>query len=259
MPRAPSPLAVARARQLIAELQIRHARELDLELIAAHLGVLVRKLPLRHEEGRLLRSARHGIINVAESACASNKWRFVVAHELGHFLRDGDGDSFDACTRGDLSNYSGNGRESEANDFACELLMPSALFKPRCDRNRPSLFDVGELAQEFQTSLTATALRFVLFSPEPCAVVQSTKGVVDWVDWSADFRPAIAKGARLDNRTYAVDLLDGTDVADKAALVDDDAWGSECGVDLWEHSRKVADATVLTLLWHAGTSRAAVS
>lgn len=251
MPRPRSPAAVARARQLVAELQIRHPRELDLELIAAHLGVLVRRLPLRHEEGRLLRSASQGIINVAESAYTSNKWRFVVAHELGHFLRDGEGDSFDACTRGDLSNYFGSGRESEANDFASELLMPSVLFEPRCDRNRPSLHDVGELAQEFQTSLTATALRFVSFSPEPCAVVQSTKGVVDWVDWSTDFRPAVARGTRLDGRTYAVDLLNGSEVADRAAPVDDDAWGSECGVELWEHSRKVADATVLTMLWHA--------
>lgn len=251
MPRPRSPAAVARARQLIAELQIRHPRELDLELIAAHLGVLVRRLPLRHEEGRLLRSSRHGIINVAEGAYASNKWRFVVAHELGHFLRDGEGDSFDACTRGDLSNYFGSGRESEANDFASELLMPKVLFEPRCDRNRPSLHDVGKLAQEFQTSLTATALRFVAFSPEPCAVVQSTNGVVDWVDWSADFRLAITRGSRLDNRTYAVDIAKGCEVADHAALVDDDAWGNECGVELWEHSRRLTEATVLSLLWHA--------
>ena len=253
MPRRPSPAAVARARQLIAELRIRHPREIDLELIAAHLGILIRKLPLRHEEGRLLRSDRYGIINVAESAYASNKWRFVVAHELGHFLRDHRLDSFEACTRGDLSDYSGSGRESEANDFASELLMPAGLFQKRCDRNRPSLHDVAEIAREFQTSMTATALRFVAFAREACAIVHSTGGVVDWVDWSDGFRLAVRKGTRLEAGAHALDLSQGREVEDAPALVDAEAWGDcdhDADVELYEHSRAVAPGTVLTFLWH---------
>ena len=69
--------------------------------------------------------------------------------------------------------------------------------------NRPCLKDVGELAEEFRTSLTATALRFVMFAPEPCAVVHSTEGKVDWLDWTPNFRLGIRKGTRLTNRTYA--------------------------------------------------------
>lgn len=253
MARNPHPGAVANAKQLLAELRIKHPREIDIELIAAHHNLLVRQMPLQHEEGRLLRTEKHGIINVCSSAYYSKKWRFVIAHEMGHFVRHSTHDSFAACTRGDLSNYTGNGRESEANDFASELLMPTHLFKHRCDRNRPSLRDIAELAQVFDTSLTATAFRFVLFAPEPCAVVHSTDGCVDWLDWSADFRPGIRKKTKLDGRTYAGDLFAGKQVDDRPSAVDGSAWSDMswvADIDLYEHSRKVSARSVLTFLWH---------
>jgi hypothetical protein len=253
MARTPHPAAVVTAKQLISKLRIRHAKEIDVELIAAYHNILVRRIPLRHEEGRLLRTEKTGIINVSEDAYSSNKWRFVVAHEIGHFLRHGDSDNFEACTRGDLSNYTGTGRETEANDFASELLMPETLFKKACDRNRPSLRDVGELAEEFKTSLTATALRFVSFAPEPCAVVHSTDGLVDWLDWSPNFRLGIRKRTKLDGRTYAGDLFAGKQVDDRPSQVDGDAWCDSswaADLELFEHSRKVSSNSVLTFLWH---------
>ncbi|MGO9837234.1 MAG: ImmA/IrrE family metallo-endopeptidase, partial [Polyangiaceae bacterium] len=91
---------MACARQLHAKLKVRHPNEIDVELIANNHSLLVRRLPMQHEEGRLLRTRDHGIINVAEDAYRSNKWRFVVAHEVGHFLRHADADNFEACTRG---------------------------------------------------------------------------------------------------------------------------------------------------------------
>lgn len=253
MPRSPHPGAVASAKRLISELRIERSSEIDIELIAAHHNLLVRRVRLTLEEGRLLRTSTAGIINVSDDAYASNKWRFVVAHELGHFLRHSGHDNFDACTSGDLSNYTGTGRESEANDFAAELLMPTHLFKKRCERDRPSLKDVADLASEFQTSLTATALRFVQFAPEPCAVVHSTDGRVDWLDWSANFSLGIRKGTKLNERTYAGDLFLGRSVDDRSSQVDGEAWCDSPWadrVDLFEHSRKVATNSVLTLLWH---------
>ena len=117
MPRRPHPGAVAAAKSLIAKLRLEHPREIDIELIAAYHRLLVRRLPMEHEEGRLLRTARRGIINVSEAAFESAKWRFVIAHEIGHFIRHPENDSFAACTRGDLSNYAVGGREAEALFF----------------------------------------------------------------------------------------------------------------------------------------------
>lgn len=253
MPRRPHLGAVAAAKSLIAKLRIEHPREIDIDLIAIHHRLLVRPLQLDHEEGRLLRTATRGIINVSEAAYRSAKWRFVIAHEIGHFLCHPESDSFEACTRGDLSNYVVGGREAEANDFASELLMPEPLFASRCDRNRPCLRDVSELAQLFGTSLTATALRFVLFSPEPCAVIHSTSGSVDWLDWSPGFRLGIKKRTTLDHRTFAGDLFAGKSVIDRPSQVDGDAWSDSpwaANIDVFEHSKMVSKDSVLSFLWH---------
>ena len=254
MARTPNIAAVSAARRILAPLRIQHPRELDVELIANSVNLLVRRAALEHEEGRLIRVNRCGIINVAEQAYASNKWRFVVAHEVGHFIRHADNDNFEACTKGDLTSYVGTGRESEANDFAAELLMPERLFRTRCDRRRPSLRDISEIAGEFETSLTATALRFVQYCPEPCAVVFSTNRVVQWLDWSPDFRLGIRKGTSLTSSTYAGDLFDGKVVQDRASQVDGEAWSDSPWAeryDVMEHSRKVAPDSVLTFLWHS--------
>jgi len=253
MPRRPDPGAVACARRLLTRLQIRHAREIDIELIAADQNILVRRKPLQHEEGRLLRTKKAGILNVSDAAYGSNKWRFVIAHEIGHFIRHPDNDNFAACTKGDLSNYLGTGREPEANDFASEILMPGSLFEKKCDRNRPSLKDVAELAGEFSTSLTATALRFLQFTYEPCAVVHSTGGLVDWVDWTLNFRLGIKKKTRLTERTFAGDLFANKHVADRASQVNGEDWSDSpwaSSVDLFEHSKMVSAKSVLTFLWH---------
>jgi Zn-dependent peptidase ImmA (M78 family) len=254
--RQPHAGATAAAKKLVEKLQIRSPSEIDVELIAAHMGVAVRRRPLSHEEGRLLRGTRGGVsmIVVSDAAFGSEKWRFVVAHELGHLVRHPDLDQFVLCTDADMGTWYRTGPEQEANDFAAELLMPESLFGARCDRNRPSMKDVRELASAFQTSLTATALRFVRFAPEPCAVVHSTEGVVDWWDWSKDFRLVVGKGRRLTTRTYAGDMHEGTAVADRQQQVDGDAWSDSngaSGYDLFEHSVRVSRRSVLTVLWHA--------
>lgn len=251
--RQPHPGATAAAKKLVEKLGIRSPSEIDVEWIAAHHGVAVRRRHLAHEEGRLLRGAGVSLIVVGEQAYASGKWRFVIAHELGHFSRHRELDQFQLCTDADMGRWYHADAEQEANDFAAELLMPEALFSKACDRNRPSLRDVREIAGAFGTSLTATALRFVRFAPEPCAVVHSTDGVVDWWDWNESFRLVVGKGRRLTTRTYAGDLHAGTLVDDRQQQVDGDAWSDSDGasaVDLFEHSVRVSGRSVLTMLWY---------
>ena len=251
--RRADPLAVRAARDLVTRLQIRRPSEIDVELIAYDRGLLVRTRPLTQEEGRIAHSAGVGVITVSERAYRSAKWRWVIAHELGHFCRHPAIDQYELCTAADMNAGLGLGRESEANDFAAELLMPEFLFKGRCDRNRPSLKDIRELAADFQTSLTATALRFVYYAPEPCAVAQSSHGVIDWCAWSQPFRLGIRRGTRLSNRTYAGDLFAGKPVGDYPSQVDGDAWSDSpwaANIDLFEHSARVSPSSVLTMLWH---------
>lgn len=250
--RRPCPIAVGEARKLLTELRIRSSEEINIELIAGHCGFLVSRQPMQNAEGRLLSSSSVGVIAVADSAYKSHKWRFVIAHELGHSRRHRMLNQLDICSDADLRTaYAG--REAEANDFASELLMPSEFFRAKCDINRPSLRDIRALATEFSTSITATALRFVSFTAEACAIVHSTGGKVDWVSRSDTFTLFIANGLALGATTHAGDLHAGRAAPDYLSQVDGPAWSESAyaeRIDLFEHSMKVAPNAVLTLLWH---------
>lgn len=246
--------AVQAARELISDLQIRSPDEIDVELIASHCGALVQFGRLVHEDGQLIRSGETGIIVVDERTRESAKWRFVAAHELGHLLSHQGVDQLRVCTDTDLHEwYSTSGHEPAANHFAAELLMPESLFKRLCDRNRPSLHDIRELANVFRTSLTATALRFVDYCPEPVAAVFSVDGTVAWWLKSDEFRFWLKKGHRLGKLTYAGDLFAGKDVDDRPSVVSAEGWSDDARAEdgeVYEHSIRLGRHGVLTMLWH---------
>jgi hypothetical protein len=246
--------AVLEARALIQELRIESPDEIDIDLIASHCGTLVRFSPLAHEDGQLIAAGHSGIIVVNEAARDSNRWRFVVAHELGHFRRHKKLDQLSLCTDPDLHHwYATSGHEPEANYFAAELLMPEHLFKKRCDRNKPSLHDVRDLARAFNTSLTATALRFVDYCPEPVAVALSAGGEIKWWSRSDDFRFWLKRGHPLGKLTYAGDLFTGKQVDDRPSAVSAEGWCDDpnaVDAEVQEHSIRLGTYGVLTLLWH---------
>lgn len=242
--------AIRSAKNLLSSLNIRNPDEIEIDLISAHYGASVTYRPLSNEEGHLLRAADTGLIVVDEQARRSEKWRFVIAHELGHFICHRDLDQLQLCTDTNLNDwYRSSGHETDANFFAAEILMPEVLFAPLCDRSKPSINDVRELASLFRTSLTSTAIRLIAFCPEPCAVVCSTKGMVDWAFKTQDFAGFIRKGQRLTDATYAGDLFAGKPVDDRQQLVDGAGWGMRR--DVYEHSLKLGGYdSVLTVLWH---------
>ncbi|MCA9670847.1 MAG: ImmA/IrrE family metallo-endopeptidase [Myxococcales bacterium] len=251
-----SPRARAAASEILAGLAIRGPDELDVELIAAHLGACVIYKPLRREEGRLLRSGRVGLIVVNQHTQSSKKWRFVVSHEIGHFVMHRDRDLF-LCTPEDMRAGARTDVEREANDFAAELLLPEALFRPLADvSGQPSLDRVRELADRFGVSLTSCALRFVRFCPEACAVVHSTSGRIDWAATSSAFPFEIARGQPLGKSSYAGDLHAGRAAPTRPEVIEATSWSKDeraWGLDIIEHSQRLGDfGSVLTLLWHGG-------
>ncbi len=248
-------LAGNAARKLVRSLAIRDAADLDVELVAAHCGAYVVYRRLTGAEGHLLRTGDTALIVVDSAArMQAAKWRFVIAHELGHFLRHPELDQMKLCTRAQLSGwYRKSGHELEANHFAAELLMPESLVVPLCDRNRPSLHDVGELAEKFRVSLSAAAIRFVSHSPEPCAVVMSKKGVVEWCAATSDFGYRIERGYRLGRDTYAGDIFAGRTIEDQPLPLGAEGWTDDpraVSSELFEHSRHLPRySSVLSFLW----------
>lgn len=111
------PMARELARGIIQRLQIQRPDEIDVELIAANLGLLVERRELQHEDGRLVRQDKHGIITVAESAYRSREAAFRRrSRDRGLLVRHQRVNQLDLCTSTDLANfYTTSGREPEAN------------------------------------------------------------------------------------------------------------------------------------------------
>jgi len=116
-----------------------------------------------------------------------SKVRFSIAHELGHFFLDKHRqclvtnrqphDSFVEFTAHSLV-------ESEADHFACGLLMPASLLRKRVNAvNFPTISDMMDARRSFDVSLTGMLVRWAQLSDFPCATIATSGGRIlfGWV------------------------------------------------------------------------------
>ncbi len=108
---------------------------------------------------------------------------FSVAHEIGHYRLPGHVDAiFD--DRGQHISHAGfqnNDRyETEADHFAAALLMPTRLFTTAAKRAGEGLKAIEKLKGDCETSLEATAIRYVQTSRDPVAVIRSKGRTIDY-------------------------------------------------------------------------------
>jgi len=249
-------LAKIKAREILASLRIAHPSEIEMDEIAWVRGALVREAPLEGAEGRLVRRGDRGIIAVKASIREPGKKRFVIAHELGHFELHSETNQLALCTDKDLLYWYRRVRpeENDANEFAAELLMPDTLFSPRCGAGQPSLDLVEALAEDFRTTLTATALRYMEFCSHRCAIAISEDGAIKWYRAADDFGYRLEVGAKLHPNSHAIDFFNGKQIPQAIRPVLASAWitGEKLNPDaiVKEHSKALARYNaVLTLLW----------
>src|SRR5882672_6293278 len=146
--------------QLLDELGISAPQEIDVEVIAEHCGATVVYEPLQTCEARVIGVEDRAIITVNRNSIRSRQ-RFSAAHELGHWIYD-RGVVAIACRDAPMqASWSGGDRETRANWFAADLLLPRAMFVPLAKKRNSSFETVESLSEVFQTSLTATAIRLV--------------------------------------------------------------------------------------------------
>ncbi len=120
--------------------------------------------------------------------------RFSLAHELGHYFLEGHRDYLKngGVPHASQAEYRRDSLvEREADAFAAALLMPSMLIAPMVNEAELSRNRLEKIANYFQTSLTSTAIRSVLISDFPCALI----GIADGgVRWSFHSKPLIQAG-----------------------------------------------------------------
>ena len=221
------------------------------------LGLKIKEVDLEGCDGVLVRAkgASRGIIAVKRNVRSEGRKRFTVAHEIGHYILPGhDGGSI--CRPADIEGWrdKGNAKEREADDFAAELLIPTAVAKAHVARHTPSLSAVEAVADECGASLSASAWKYCDLTTEQCAIVWSEAGKVAWTRKSAEFPFFIPKGRPLSQATYAYNCLLGERVPENPEPIPADGWiesyNLKADAVVYEESRSLPSyESVLTLLW----------
>jgi Zn-dependent peptidase ImmA (M78 family) len=189
MNQARKTIAALKARELLKELNILEPDEIKIELIAAYKNAPVRYEHLEGMDGRIVREGNSAIITINSGINYEGQKRFVIAHKLGHYFLHPSTRQVESVNQDQTNNWSDQQEieEYEANLFAAELLMPSDMFAPRIRAKVPSFELIESLQKDFRTTLTATAVQFVLNSKEECAIVSSSQRRRSWFILSPGF------------------------------------------------------------------------
>ena len=116
--------------------------------------------------------------------------------------------------------------EWEANSFAAELLMPTRLFRRDAQKREISFEAAYELMSPdmYGVSVTAAARRMVQVSNEPCALVVTRQGRVEWQERSRFYYPMATHGQLVRGGTIAAAVAGGESPEPGAEPVDPASW-----------------------------------
>lgn len=145
------------------------------------IGYLCRDYPDDVWDGMLLFKGEKRVILVNTHLGNSGRNNFTFAHELGHYFLGHPpsfiqgGQSGFRCTSEELERTQ-KPRETEANRFAAELLMPRERFRFDIAGSPLDFALIGSLANRYMVSKRACSNRVVQLTQWPCIVIY-TKGV----------------------------------------------------------------------------------
>ena len=174
------------AELALQALGITEPGEIDVEVVARSLSAKVKYRQLTSCEARIVGRDGSAIITV-DSRVHPKRRRFSVAHELGHWHRHRGVCLL--CRSRDIGRPLSDGRrtsvaanpELQADAYASDLLLPGYLFRPMAaDLDRLTLAAVRSLAEQFRTSLTATAIRALETNRFPAMLVCHGQSGMRW-------------------------------------------------------------------------------
>jgi len=142
--------------------------------------------------------------------------------------------------------------ERIADSYAADLLLPQFLLRPMAKEiGKVSFQAVEALREEFETSITATAIRLVEHGPEPALLICHTRSGRKWFCRAHDVPAKWFPQDSLDADSYAMDVLYGKAERANRSLIGADAWFDRWDAEkyeLYEETRRIANDKILTLL-----------
>ncbi len=161
--------------------------EIDLFQLGQEIGIEIQTQSQQNHgiSGALIRNGNDFIIYYSSSINHIPFQRFSIAHEFGHYFLPEHPDNIlkngaHYSTAGKKSNLK-DPFEKEADYFSTCLLMPKTIFESEMYKFNDGMEAIKALANLFNTSLTATALRYIELSTSPAMLIISSKGIVDAV------------------------------------------------------------------------------
>jgi hypothetical protein len=243
-------MSLTPAERLLQELGVTEPKEIDLDAIAFYVGARVRQRSLTGCEAHILGCKDHAVITVNTHSSARRK-RFSIAHELGHW-RHHRGKTL-ICRAEEYHPRDAMSPEKVADSYAADLMMPRYLFQP-CARQHARLnFDtVGKLADRFNASLTATAIRLIDFDHSPAFVISHGPHGRSWFARAPSVPRRWFPRQELDSDSFAFGVQFGDRPDDPAPRkIGADAWfdRSEAGrYMVQEQTVRVGRSETLTLI-----------
>src|SRR5450755_679616 len=120
--------AALQARDLLDSIGWTDPSDMSMEEIAWACGLMVKRTEMDGSEGRILMYKKEGIISINSAITYQPKINYILAHETGHACLHRNISFFADTDRSLAEWYARGNHETEANDFATELLMPTHLF-----------------------------------------------------------------------------------------------------------------------------------
>ncbi len=165
------------AKQLLEDIDL-YSVPVNPVSVCEKLGIVYDEQPYNGFDGTLIVTPRNQLIGVSSKIVEQSRKNFTCAHELGHYQYDIATNQTFKCTKEDTG-YGSQGRDEKeirANEFASELLMPEEFFLKEIRNKEPSWALIEALTGKFDTSLQATASRFINLTHHTCWLVVVKNG-----------------------------------------------------------------------------------
>ena len=238
--------------EILRLLGITDPEDIDIEAIAYACGATILKEPLTGCEANIIGRDDRAIITI-NNRSTRGRQRFSAGHELGHWMKD-RGQSAFGCSKNQLyASWTGTNAETRANRFASDILLPLAMFRPRT-RGLPATFEsVESIAEIFQTSITATALKFVEHGWLPSMLICNSRKGRDWFVASDGVKGKLWPKDSPGTGSIAHALLTGKNTGQRQGEVGTDEWiNHPAARRYWIHEDSIVvgrGTAVLSLLW----------